>query len=494
MKKLLALLLVVVLGLSCATFVTAEEAKAPKYVFMFIGDGMGTPQITATEYYLSTIENADKPFPMPRALSFTTFPYVGIMTTMDATSFLPDSASTASSMASGIKTASGVINYTVNDALETQEPVKTITEYAKEAGKKIGIVTSVTTNHATPAAYYAKVPSRNQYYDIAKQFVESKVDFIGGGGFGSPDNKGKDKNIYEVAAEANINIVDGSDAIRNIEATDERTIAKVCDGAMLYEVDRLAELEKGNDIASLADVTKAAIKAVDNDENGFFIMVEGGKIDWACHANDAYTSIMDTVAISDAVQVAIDFMDEHPDETLIVVTGDHETGGLTIGFATTEYDSHYEVLANQKLSYEKFTSIIASWREEGGKTFEEALAFVKENYGLTTEADQLTTLTDTDIQKLKEAFEVSMSGLASSDQTAAQKLAYGGYEPFSMIVSRIINNKAGLDYTSYSHTGLQIPVFAKGVGSELFTGLYDNTDIFSKTMTAMRLADKISQK
>ncbi len=486
MKKLLSLLLAMVLMLSCATFVAAEEVKTPKYVFMFIGDGMGSPQITATEYYLGTMEHDDKPFPTTSKLAFTQFPSVGIMTTMDATSFLPDSASTASSMAAGIKTASGVINYTVNDSLETQEPVKLVTEYAKEAGKKIGIISSVTTNHATPAAYYAKVPSRNSYYDIAKQFVESKVDFIGGGSFGSPDNKGKDKNIYEIAEEAGIKIIDKDvEAIRNMQATDERTIVIAHDDAMLYEVDRLTEVANGNDLASLADVTKAAVNALDN-ENGFFIMVESGKIDWAGHANDAYASIMDTVSLSDAVQVAVDFMAEHPDETLIVVTGDHETGGLTIGFATTGYDSHYEVLANQKLTYEKFEGIVANWRAEG-KTFAEAMAFVKENYGLTTEAGKLTSLTATDVQTLKDAFETSMIGLAGGNQSADQKLAYGGYEPFSMAVTRIVNNKAGLDYTSYSHTGLQLPVYATGAGSELFIGSYDNTDIFTKMMDAMGL-------
>ena len=487
MKKIMSLVLALALILSAAVFATAEEAKMPKYVFMFIGDGMGAPQSTATEYYLGTLDHADEPFPKRTQLSFTQFQSTGIMTTMDATSFLPDSASTASSMAAGIKTASGVINYTVNDALETQEPVKLITEYAKEAGMKIGVVSSVTTNHATPAAYYAKVPNRNNYYDIAKQFVESNVDFIGGGSFGDPDKKGEEKNVYELAKEAGINIIDkDAEAIRNMQPTDERTIAIAYDGAMLYEIDRLSEVAKGNDLASLADVTKAATQALMNDK-GFFIMVESGKIDWACHANDARSSISDTISLSDSVQVAIDFMAQHPEETLIVVTGDHETGGLTIGYAATAYDSHYEVLEGQKISYEAMESTVANWRKEGTITFDEALEFVEKNYGITTEEGKLTSLTASDLDKLRDAFALSMAGISNKSQSAAQQLQYGGYEPFSMAVSHMVNNKAGLQYTSYSHTGLQLPVYATGVGAEQFVGSYDNTDIFTKMMDVMGL-------
>ena len=102
--------------------------------------------------------------------------------------------------------------------------------------------------------------------------------------------------------------------------------------AMAYELDRT------DDMWSLADYVAKGIEVLDND-TGFFMMCEGGKIDWACHANDAASSIHDTQALADAVQVAIDFAKEHPDETLILVTGDHETGGLTIGFAGTDYDT-----------------------------------------------------------------------------------------------------------------------------------------------------------
>ncbi len=228
---------------------------------------------------------------------------------------------------------------------------------------------------------------------------------------------------------------------------------------------------------------RSGINVLDND-NGFFMMCEGGKIDWAGHANDAATSIHDTLALSDAVQVALDFAADHPGECLIIVTADHETGGMTIGFATTAYDTHFQYLANQKTSFTAFDDVIAQLKENNA-TFDQAMEKVEELYGLTREEGKDLSLTETDVESLRQAWEVSTGTTEVAEDEAA--LLYGGYNPFSMAVSHIMNNKAGLSYTSYAHTGLQIPVYAWGVGAEKFSGLYDNTDIFNRTMDAMGL-------
>jgi Alkaline phosphatase len=255
--------------------------------------------------------------------------------------------------------------------------------------------------------------------------------------------------------------------------------------AMTYEIDREQMQANGEDVLSLADFVAAGINVLDN-ENGFFLMCEGGKIDWAGHANDAATDIHETISLSDAVQVAIDFAAEHPDETLIIVTADHETGGMTIGFATTAYDTHFGFLANQTTSFTAFDAVIAEMRENGA-TFDDALAEIEKHYGLTTTPDQDMSLTESDVEKLQAAYELSMLPKEERVIGESEKYLYGGYEPLSMAVSHIINNKAGLSYTSYSHTGLQIPVYATGVGAEAFSGLYDNTDIFVRTMQVMGL-------
>ena len=484
LKKLLTLLLALTMLLACVPGM-AEETAAPKYVFMFIGDGMGNPQVAATQYYLGTLQNPDSPFPVPADLSFTSFPYLGMVTTYDASSFCPDSASTATSMASGEKTLSGVLNYDVT--LTT--PFKLITEYAKEAGKKIGVISSVSVDHATPAAYYAKQPSRNDYYEIAVQGITgSTVDYLAGGGFKKPTGANKDQtDILDLARENGWTIANTNEEICALTADSGRVLATnpvLQDSkAIHYEIDRKRLAAEGEDVLSLADFVKAGISVLDND-NGFFMMCEGGKIDWAGHANDAATSIQDTLALSDAVQVAVDFAAEHPDETLIIVTADHETGGMTIGFATTAYDTHFDLLAKQTISFTDFDAVIADIRESGA-TFEDALKQVEAYYSLTTAEGTQLSLTATDVANLETAFNLSMGTGEMTDEEAA--LLYGGYEPFSMAVSHIMNNKAGLSYTSYAHTGLQIPVYAMGVGAEQLSGLYDNTDIFFRTMAIMGL-------
>ncbi|MBP3454240.1 MAG: alkaline phosphatase [Clostridia bacterium] len=479
MKKTLALLCALAMMLVCVPGMAEETATAPKYVFMFIGDGMGNPQVAATQYYVGSIANPDSEVPVPGQLSFTQFPYLGMMTTYDASSFCPDSASTATSMASGEKTLSGVINYDVT--LTT--PFKLITEYAKKAGKKVGVISSVSVDHATPAAYYAKQPSRNDYYDIALQAVTGlTVDYLAGGGF-----KKQADELIAIAAEQGWMVPTTNEEIRALNTTDSRVLAispVLQDSASInYEIDRVRKVAEGEDILSLAEFVEAGIKVLDN-ENGFFMMCEGGKVDWSGHANDAATSIHETIALSDAVQVAVDFAAEHPGECLIIVTADHETGGMTIGFATTGYDTHFGYLTNQTISFTDFDAVIANLRENGA-SFAEAMAEVEKYYGLTTAANQPLSLTDTDLTALKTAYAMSMGiGLMSNEEAA---LLYGGYEPFSMAVSHIINNKAGLSYTSYAHTGLQIPVYAMGAGAENFSGLYDNTDIFNRTMEVMGL-------
>ncbi len=486
MKKLLALLCAVVLCLGCAPAMAeeTEAAATPKYVFMFIGDGMGNPQVTATQYYLGSIENPDSDYPVPADLSFTTFPYLGLVTTYDSSSFCPDSASTATSMASGRKTLSGVINYDVT----LTNPYKLITEYAKEAGKKIGVITSVSVDHATPAAYYAKQQSRNSYYEIGLQAVSgTTVDYLAGGGFKKETDDGTQQSLVEIAAENGWTIPTTNDEIRSLSSADGRVLAISPDlqdsKSIYYEIDREQMVANGEDVLSLADFVRSGINVLDN-ENGFFMMCEGGKIDWTCHANDAATSIHDTLALSDAVQVALDFAAEHPNECLIIVTADHETGGMTIGFATTAYETYFQYLANQKISFTAFDDVIAELKENNA-TFEDALAKVEVYYGLTTTAEQDLTLTETELESLRTAWNVVMGTEALSDEQSA--LLYGGYNAFSMAVSHIMNNKAGLSYTSYAHTGLQIPVYAWGVGAENFSGLYDNTGIFNRTMEVMGL-------
>ena len=462
---------------------------APKYVFLFIGDGMTYPQFQATSAYLSINADKDTILTTSEMLNFMKFPVAGSATTYDSTSFCPDSASTATSIASGHKTYSGVLN--MNEA--KNKTYTTIAESLKsQLGYKIGIISSVNLNHATPAAFYAHQSSRNNYYEIGLELIDSEFDYFAGGALLKATGNSSDKpqtDLYELATAAGYKVVKTQAEAQALTADAGKAIVIAEDladsNSMTYEIDR------ADTAWALKDYVQQGVTMLDN-EKGFFMMVEGGKIDWACHANDAASTIHDTLALADAVQVAIDFAAEHPDETLILVTGDHETGGLSIGFAGTNYNTYLKNINYQTISYAKFDADYVAKYVESKTPFADAMADVSALFGLVlpeqadTAANKTLVLTDYEVTELQKAYDLTIKGGFGTDadgkslQTQEEYVQYGTYTPFSVTVTHLLNNKSGINFSSYSHTGLPAAVYASGVGSDLFVGGYDNTDLYNK--------------
>lgn len=460
---------------------TTQTGQLPKYIFLFIGDGMSYPQIQSASYYLGA--NSSNGGVETEMLSFMNFPVAGSAQTYDSTSFAPDSASTATSISTGYKTHSGTIN------MDTTKTVayEAISEKLKDQlGYKVGVVTSVNLNHATPAAFYAHQASRNSYYEIGQEMIASEFDYFAGGDLLKRTGANSDQtDLYDLAKAAGYNVITTQAEAEKLTASDGKSIIigeTLADSSSLsYELD----VEKAE--WSLADYVDKGIEVLDN-EKGFFMMVEGGKIDWAGHANDAGSVINDTIALSEAVEEAIEFYNEHPNETLILVTGDHETGGLSIGFAGTNYDTYLTNLANQKISYAKFDSDYVADYKENKTDFQTVLADIKKEFGLLTADDkdatlaknQALVLTDYELKQLEAAYErtLSVGSAKQSAMTQEEYVLYGTYEPLTVTITHILNNKSGISFTSYAHTGLPVPVFAMGVGADLFEGYYDNTDIY----------------
>lgn len=467
----------------------AATGKMPKYVFLFIGDGMSYPQVQITSDYLGAIADPNPEILKGHVpLNFMNFPVAGTQITFDSTSFCPDSASTATSISTGHKTHSGVLNMDEDKTTAFE----TIAEKLKvQKNFKIGIISTVNLNHATPAAFYAHQPSRNNYWEISEELAKSGFEYFAGGGLkritGDEDDK---QNSYELIEEAGYTVVMTQAEAEQVTAETGNVVIideHLADSdAMAYDMDR----EEGQ--WGLADYVKKGIEVLDNDE-GFFMMVEGGKIDWACHANDAGATINDTLALAAGVDEALKFMEEHPDETLIIVTGDHETGGLTIGFAGTNYDTFLHNIEAQKISYAKFdTDYVAKYVEEG-TSFEDAMKDVEELFGLkmpSEDADENDkfVLNEYEVGLLEQAFQHTMDNtFADRDMTQEEYVLYGGYEPFTVTITHLLNNKSGIDFSSYAHTGLPVGVFVKGAGEEIFEGYYDNTEIFHKLANLLQV-------
>lgn len=494
--KLTGAVLSALIGLSAIASLNAETKitapatgkGTPKYVFVFIGDGMSYPQIQSAAFYtgkdaagiVDVVKKSENPSDSPemKALSFYQFPVAGSASTYDATSFAPDSASTATSIFTGYKTHSSSINVDITKKIK----YRTIAEQLRDQKKyKIGVISTVNLNHATPAATYAHQASRKSNYPIGQELVSSKFEYFAGGALMDPQDKNKDKtSIYDLAKNAGYKVCFDQKSAAALKNGDKALVIAetLADSdSMSYDNDR----KEGE--WALRDYVRKGIEVLDN-KTGFFMMVEGGKVDWACHANDARSSIADTLALSEAVEEAISFYNKHPKETLILVTADHETGGLTIGYAGTDYNLFFRTLDSQKISYAKFDSDYVSGYKKNGTSFEAVMKDVEKLFGLKmpgadgSNKNGGLVLTDYELSRIKTAYEKTIKN--DNNRSQMEYDIYGTYEPLTITITHILNAKSGLGWTSNSHTGLPVPVFALGAGQEEFKGFYDNTEIYKK--------------
>ena len=475
---------------------TAVLAEPPKYVFFFVGDGMSSAQIQATEAFLTTrnggkATEAKDLLKAENRLNMSKMPVLGMQTTYDAHALMTDSASAGTALACGIKTLSGVIG--MDDSKTVS--YKSIAQLAAEKGKRVGIVSSVSLDHATPAAFYASVPSRGDMNAIGSQMAETGYDFFGGGGLAGATGA---VNVWDKLTRQGYTVLNSRDALVDLKKNPKSKVVAINpylqdSAAMPYAIDR----PETN--LSLAEMTEVAIASLltrkkggwaDKDD-GFFLMVEGGKIDWACHANDAMAAIGDILDFDDAVGVALDFHRAHSSQTLIVVTGDHETGGMTVGHATTGYGANYDRLLGQSSSFQAFgmsewpahkaaNSQGYNWTAANNlESSTEMLGLMRSVFGL-----EWSSLNAYQKDRLEDAYDMSM--VKQNDNKAEEnRRLYGGNEPIIVTITHILNERASIGWTSYSHTGVPVPVFAIGPDAKRFEGFYDNTDIAKQMARAM---------
>ncbi len=451
------------------------QAQQAKYVFYFIGDGMGITHVAATEAYLA----AKKQEIGYEKLSFSTFPTTGFANNHALNRLITGSAAAGTALATGQKTT---INTISMDGKRTQN-LTSIAKIAKEKGFKVGIISNVSINHATPAVFYANQPDRNNYYEIGLDLINSRFDFFGGGGFNKFTGKNNDQpDLYLLAGQAGYRVSRGVEELNALTPGVQQVIAT--SNFLTKSASQQFVIDQGETDIPLSRFIEKAIELLYGDE-GFFIMAEEGNLDWASHANDGASAIQNIKGLSDAVERAVEFYLKHPDETLIIVTADHETGGLTLGWAGKEYDTDLGLLQLQKVSSERFNYLIDSvMKITENQKFEVAMKMITQYYGLGGEGGLM--LTEYENKLLYEAWQVWKGELQMAE--IEKELKFGGGNPVVAAATRILNNKAGLGWTTWSHTGTPVPVFAIGQGHEKFTGYYDITDIPKRMKIAMGLS------
>jgi len=453
--KLLLTLSIVLVLTSCS-----DKTPDAKYVFLFIGDGMGQSQVYSTEIYKAALKgkiNREK-------LCFSEFPIQSYCTTFSADDFITCSSAAATAIATGTKTKNSYIG--VDSA---QNRLTTIAENAKRQGFKIGLMTSVGINHATPAAFYGHKPYRRMYYELSNDLLSSNIDFIAGGGIISPRGKSKtETSIFTLLDSAGYKVVNTVSDFNLLKKGDTKIVAlnpQHRGSIAQYAIDSV------EGTLSLADYVRKGIELLDN-ERGFFIMCEGGQIDYACHDNDLATAIHEVLAFEKAVSVAVNFYQKHPDETLIIVTADHETGGLSLS-SPTRLGLNPELLSNQHISVDSFNIKIEQWANLPVKpSFANILDSLKTAFGLGSEQLPLTT---EETQWLEKSYRHRF--LHQEDYDNNTNYSDLNVRGLGAKATHLLATKAGFRFTTTGHSATPVPIYVLGQGQELFKGSVDNTDI-----------------
>ncbi len=379
----------------------SAQQKA-KYVFYFIGDGMGFNHVSLTEYWLGHTQGVFD----SRPLSFSQFPVLGWAVTHSESNLITDSAAAGTALSTGNKTKNGMLATGPDSTALTSISYK-----IHDAGYKVGISSTVGINHATPAAFYGHNVNRGNYYEIASEIPASEFEFFAGGGAIESTGDDEDKvSVYEAIENGGYVIAEGMDDFAAKKDGAEKMMLLQKDGRLRTELPYAIDMKEYD--MTQADLVRASIDFLyDEEGEGFFVMSEGGRIDWASHGNDTKAVILETLSLSDAVAEAVRFYNEHPDETLIVVTADHETGGLTL-----------------------------SW-EKGYNLYLDKLEEISCSKDMVSEEER---------ERMNE-----------------------------------ISHEARIGWTTGDHSAANVPVFAIGAGSDLFSGRMDNTDIPKRICEAM---------
>lgn len=322
-NRVIVAILSIVITLASSQFTSEAKRKKDdkaKYIFLFIGDGMGMGQVSLTDSYLSYKAGELG----GQHLSFTHFPYLALCSTYSANRNITDSAAGGTAIACGAKTNNEYIGVDPDG-----NNLESIAYALHGQGYNVGIMTTVPVNHATPAAFYGHNTSRYGYYEISREIVDSRFEFLAGSGFYHYKGRKGDKPGVDIYIEEN-----GYDVCYGPQEFKSREQGK--DIVFIQESGRETNPENyvsdGSEACDvkLSEMLEMGLEVL-GDEKPFFIMCEGGNIDWAAHDNKTMTTVMEIIAFDEAIKEALEFYKEHPDETLIVVTADHETGGVSIG-------------------------------------------------------------------------------------------------------------------------------------------------------------------
>lgn len=454
-------------NLLCSAIMTLSAiagmaAGSPRYIFYFIGDGMGLGHVASAEAYNRDVRHSDEPLLMLR------FPVTSVCTTHSASSPVTDSAAAGTALATGKKTFNGMLGVTPDSTA-----VQSIAADLSRQGWGIGIVTSVAPDDATPGAFYAHRPSRKMFYEIGCDAASSGYEFIAGSNLrGVTDADGRSTGLLETMRRYNVDVVRGLDGLAGSRS--RRVLLLNTDSVRINNIGYTIDSISG--VLTLPQMTRACLDHLwMQSPSRFFMMVEGGNIDHAAHANDGGAVIKEILNFNEAIEVAYKFYLEHPEETLIVITADHDTGGMSLGNRFQKYNANLAVYDSQRISKDMFSDWCKGLlKSRTAFTWDDMRDFLRDNLGFWN----TVKLTDAQTDELRQAFDSTFELRNSADE----KTLYNSFNAFAVKVFNVLNDHAGVGFTTTSHAGNFVPVYAIGVGADEFKGLNDNTELSRKML------------
>lgn len=468
-KSLRLLLAGIVLIGACLGGVGAAAAApdAPQSIILLIGDGMGINQLRSAELYEKEVMKASD-------MVINGIKTRAMTTTYAADTEVTDSASAISAILCGYKYNNGNIN-----VLPDGRKTTPISFLARNAGKSIGAVSTTRITHATPAGLYAQILDRDDEAAIAAQMVDFKPEVALGGGsnFFVPQSvKGSkrkdDRDLVNEMKQANYAYVTNADELKAVDpAKTDKLFGLFNKSHMSYELDRenVAALSKEPTLAEMEDV---ALKVLEKNPKGFFLMVEGGRIDHACHAHDPKASILDTIAFDHAVKLALDYQAAHPD-VLVIVTADHETGGMGLGTGN-QYFTDLPALKPVKYSLEYLNGQMT-------KDVDKDVAAIEDALGAKMSDEQKARLAlfdpSTAVNKLQPASQEATDAIKMNSDLTDKDIAGSVFSWAHFVLADVESSSARVGWTSWAHTAQPIITYAVGPTAESYAGFIDNTDL-----------------
>lgn len=437
----------------------AKSARKPKNIIFMVSDGMsiGVPSLAA-----AFAELVGRPSPLWSEMLRDPEISQGFLETHSLNSMVTDSAAAGSSWGSGSRIFNGAINILPDGTRLT--PINTV---AKDAGKKVGLVTTTTITHATPSSFDVSVPSRNDQDGIAIEFLKSQADVYMGGGqkYLLKEMRKDGRDVLGEFAKMGYATATTKKELMSIPE-DKRVFGVFYPSHLPYTIDHINSEKLQAEVPTLAEMTKKAIAHLNKGEKGFHLQVEGGRVDHAAHANDAAAIFWDQLAFDDAVRVAMEFAREDG-ETLVIVTTDHSNSSPSLngmGHSYADSNKCFGRLALATGSYEKMQHEVSAANKAGTElNYDFAESLISQNVGIDLDKEELNTI-------------VELINDIIPQEINRQ------HQNFSGIMGQLLANHNGIAWTGITHTAEYVLLSAYGPGQELFQGLINNYETFHITM------------